>query len=108
MLTPAEVRHVAMLARLGLTDEEVEKFREQLSQVLDHIAMLDKLDTSQIEPTAQVLPQRNISRPDEARPSLATLDVLRNAPTAEDDFIRVPAVLDDRSAANAEAIQSAN
>ncbi len=95
MLTPEEVRHVAMLARLGLTDEEVESLRVQLSDVLDHIAMLDKLDTSQIAPTAQVLTQRNTSRPDETIPSLQPEAVLLNAPRTEDGFFRVPAVMDD-------------
>src|SRR5215211_7960319 len=95
MLTPEEVRHVAMLARLGLTDEEVESLRVQLSDVLDHIAMLDKLDTSQIEPTAQILTQRNTNRPDEIVPSLRPEAVLLIAPRSEDGFIRVPAVLDD-------------
>lgn len=95
MLTPEEVRHVAMLARLGLTDEEVESLRVQLSDVLEHIAMLDKLDTSKIEPTAQILVQRNVSRPDETIASLQPDEVLLNAPRAEDGFIRVPAVLDD-------------
>ena len=95
MLTPEEVRHVALLARLGLTDEEVESLRLQLSDVLDHIAMLDKLDTSQIEPTAQVLTQRNTSRSDDVVPSLQPQAVLLNASRSEDGFIRVPAVLDD-------------
>jgi aspartyl-tRNA(Asn)/glutamyl-tRNA(Gln) amidotransferase subunit C len=84
-----------MLARLGLTDEEVEALRVQLSDVLDHIAMLDKLDTSHIEPTAQVLTQTNTSRPDVVRPSLEPEAVLLNAPRAEEGFIRVPAVMED-------------
>ena len=95
MLTPDEVRHVAMLARLGLTDEEVESLRVQLSDVLQNIAILDKLDTSHIEPTAQVLLQRNTTRTDESRPSLQPEEVLINAPRSEDGFIRVPAVLEE-------------
>jgi aspartyl-tRNA(Asn)/glutamyl-tRNA(Gln) amidotransferase subunit C len=84
-----------MLARLGLTDEEVEMMRVQLSQVLEHIAMLDKLDTSAVPPTAQVLAHLNISRQDEARPSLSVDDVLSNAPASETGFFRVPAVLEE-------------
>jgi aspartyl-tRNA(Asn)/glutamyl-tRNA(Gln) amidotransferase subunit C len=95
LLTSEEVKHVAMLARLGLTDEEVESLRVQLSDVLDHIARLDKVNTSHIEPTAQILTQTNTSRPDEVVPSLQAEAVLLNAPRSEDGFIRVPAVLDD-------------
>ena len=95
MLTPEEVRHVAMLARLGLTDEEVELMRTQLGQVLDYIAMLEKLDTSQVPPTAQVLTHVNVTRPDLAIPSQPTEALLANAPATEGDFIRVPAVLEE-------------
>jgi aspartyl-tRNA(Asn)/glutamyl-tRNA(Gln) amidotransferase subunit C len=84
-----------MLARLGLTDEEVELMREQLAQVLDYIAMLEKLDTSQIPPTAQILTHLNVARPDVAGPSLPTEELLANAPAREGDFIRVPAVLEE-------------
>ena len=108
MLTPEEVRHVAMLARLGLTDEEVEALRVQLSDVLDHIAMLDKLDTSHIEPTAQVLAQRNVIRPDNVIPSLQPAQVLLNAPSAEDGFIRVPAVLEEVKVTNPSNIDGAS
>lgn len=109
MLTQEEVRHIAMLARLGLTDEEVEMMRVQLSQVLEHIAMLDKLDTSAVPPTAQVLSHLNVSRHDEARPSLSVDDVLSNAPTSEAGFFRVPAVLEEirtNAGAGGDATQS--
>ena len=95
MLTAEEVRHIAMLARLGLSDEEVETMRVQLSQVLEHIAMLQKVDTSAIEPTAQVISYSNVTRPDQARPSWPTEAVLANAPGAEGAFFRVPAVLEE-------------
>jgi aspartyl-tRNA(Asn)/glutamyl-tRNA(Gln) amidotransferase subunit C len=95
LLTPEEVRHVAMLARLGLSDDEVATMQAQLSQVLDHISMLEKLDTSAIAPTAQVLSHLNIMRPDEARPSLSVEAALSNAPVGEDGFFRVPAVLEE-------------
>ncbi len=95
MLTAEEVRHVAMLARLGLTDDEVETMREQLVQVLDYIAILDKLDTSQIPPTAQILSHLNVARSDKARPAWPTDALLANAPSSEGDFIRVPAVLEE-------------
>lgn len=93
MLTPEEVRHVAMLARVGLTDVEVETMRVHLAQLLDYIAMLDEVDTSTVEPTAQVLAQSNVLRADVARASLAPQEVLANAPRKEEHFFRVPAVM---------------
>ena len=95
MLTPQEVRHVAMLARLGLSDEEVETMREQLVQVLEYINMLDKVDTSKIPPTAQILSHLNITREDTSRPSWPPEELLANAPAAEDGFFRVPPVLEE-------------
>jgi len=95
LLTPEEVRHVALLARLGLTDHEVETMRAQLGQVLDYIAMLNEVDTSRIEPTAQVLAQSNVMRDDVPRASRPADVVLANAPTKEESFFRVPAVLDE-------------
>jgi aspartyl-tRNA(Asn)/glutamyl-tRNA(Gln) amidotransferase subunit C len=95
LLTPEEVRHVAMLARLGLSDEEVETMRAQLVNVLDYIAMLEKLDTSQIPPTAQILSHLNVTRPDVSRPSWPTDALLANAPATEGDFFRVPSVMEE-------------
>jgi len=89
-----EVEHVAFLARLGLSEEEKETLQEQLSAILEHMRTLNELDTSEIPPTAQVIPLRNVMRPDEARPSLPVQDVLRNAPDREADFFRVPHVLE--------------
>lgn len=94
MLTADEVRHVAMLARLGLTDEEVEKLRVQLLDLLGYIDMLKQVDTSAIPPTAQILAHLNVMRPDESRPSWPVEDVLSNAPAQEDSFVRVPPVLE--------------
>ena len=79
MLTEEEVRHVAMLARLGLSDEEVEMMRVQLPEVLTYIAMLEKVDTSTVEPTAQIISHLNITPPDEPRPSRPVPD--RGPPT---------------------------
>ena len=95
MLTPEEVRHVAMLARLGLTGDEVEMMRVQLSQVLEHIATLEQVDTSTIPPTAQVLAHGNVTRADEPRESWPLDALLANAPAHEDSFFRVPAVLEE-------------
>ncbi len=95
MLTPEEVRHVAMLARLGITDEEVETLRGQLTQVLDYIAVLQEVDTSSVAPTAQILSHRNVNRADEVRPSLPTELVLQNAPGKEGHFFSVPSVFEE-------------
>ena len=95
MLTPEEVRHVAMLARLGLSEDEVETMRGQLGDVLEYIAMLDKVDTSQVPPTAQILSHLNVTRPDEIRESWPAEALLANAPEREGDFFRVPAVMEE-------------
>lgn len=95
MLTPEEVRHVAMLARLGLTDEEVEMFRGQLGEVLEYIEVLQGVDTSAVAPTAQILSHLNVMRPDQARPSLSETEVLQNAPGRDDPFFKVPAVMEE-------------
>lgn len=88
------VEHVAMLARLGLTDEEKARLQDQLSSVLDHISVLEEVDTDAIPPTAQVIELQNILRDDVAAEALPVEAVLRNAPRTEGDFIKVNAVLD--------------
>lgn len=93
-LDRATVEHIATLARLGLSDEEMDLLAEQLSSVLDHINVLQEVDTDDIPPTAQVIELQNILRDDEVEPSMSVADVLRNAPRSEDDFIKVNAVLD--------------
>lgn len=93
-LTLAEVEHIAQLARLELSAEEKERYRQQLSAILEYAARLQELDTSDIPPTSSVLPPRSVLRADEARPALPTADVLRNAPQAEQDQFRVPPVLE--------------
>ena len=93
-LTLAEVEHIAALARLDLTDEEKERFRAQLSDILDYAEKLRRVDTSGIPPTSSVLPPRSVLRPDEPRPGLALQDALANAPRTEGDQYRVPPVLE--------------
>jgi aspartyl-tRNA(Asn)/glutamyl-tRNA(Gln) amidotransferase subunit C len=92
-LTRTDVEHVAALARLGLNEEEMERMREQLSSILEHIAVLDRLDTDAISPTAQVNVLRNVLREDEVRPSLDRAQVLRNAPRERDGFLEVRSVM---------------
>jgi aspartyl-tRNA(Asn)/glutamyl-tRNA(Gln) amidotransferase subunit C len=93
-LTRADVDHVASLARLGLTADESELMREQLSSILDHIAVLQQLDTEHISPTAQVNDLVNVLRDDVVAQSLSQADVLRNAPQSHDGFLEVRAVMD--------------
>jgi aspartyl-tRNA(Asn)/glutamyl-tRNA(Gln) amidotransferase subunit C len=93
-LSRAEVEHIAELAKLGLTEEEKEQFREQLSAILEYAEMLQKLDTEAIPPTATVLPLQNVMRPDEAAPSFSQEDILANAPDAAEGCFRVRAILE--------------
>lgn len=93
-LTSEEVLHIARLARISLTADEVSRFAAQLSGILDHFAALAAVDTDGIEPTAHPLPLANVMRADEARPSLAQADALANAPAQEDGYVRVRAVLE--------------
>ena len=88
------VEHIAALARVGLTPEELERMRDQLSDVLDHISMLQEVNTDDILPTAQVIQLQNVMRDDVVRPSLPREQVLLNAPDQEDGYFRVNAVLD--------------
>ncbi len=92
-LTFDEVKSVAELARLHLSPDELERMRNQLSSILEHIAALDELDTASISPTAQVIELSNVMREDEVRPSLPIELVLENAPRKTDGFIEVDAVL---------------
>ncbi len=88
------VEHIANLAKLQLTDDEIERYAEQLSAILEYAERLQALDTDAIPPTASVLPLRNVLRPDTARPSLTPDEVLANAADAEGGQFRVEAVLD--------------
>ncbi len=88
------VEHIAALARVGLSPDEMERMRDQLSAVLDHIEMLQEVNTDDILPTAQVIQQQNVMRDDVVRPSLPRELVLMNAPDQEDGYLRVNAVLD--------------
>jgi aspartyl-tRNA(Asn)/glutamyl-tRNA(Gln) amidotransferase subunit C len=94
-LTREQVRHVAELAKLKLTEAEVDLFQEQLSAILDSAARLDELETEQIPPTAAVLPLQNVMRSDTPRASYPRDTMLANAPDAEDGFVRVKVVLDN-------------
>ncbi|HMN62101.1 MAG TPA: Asp-tRNA(Asn)/Glu-tRNA(Gln) amidotransferase subunit GatC [Anaerolinea sp.] len=93
-LTQAEVEHIARLARLDLSQEELARYREQLSAILDYAAALRELDTSHISPTTSVLSAGLPLRSDEPAQSLDVQAVLSNAPQVEDHQFRVPPVLE--------------
>ena len=92
-LTRSDVEHVAFLARLRLTGEELDRLEGQLNHILDQYAKLAELDTSAIPPTAQTIEIENILREDVVGVSLAVEAVLRNAKLTDGDFIVVPPIL---------------
>lgn len=93
-LSREEVLHIARLARLGLAEAEVDKFSEQLSNILENFAILQKVDTTGVPPTAQAIALQNVTRDDEVAPSLPPNEILANAPRREGDCFRVRAVLE--------------
>ena len=95
MITRADVEHVAGLARLGLTDAEIDRMAEQLNRILEAIGQLQSVDTSSVGPTAQVIALENVMRDDVARPGMTRDATLANAPQREGDHLRVPLVLEE-------------
>jgi len=93
-LTDEEVRHIAILARLGISDAEVEKFRNQLSNILENFDILNQVDTEGLPPTSQSVVLENVYRQDEPKPSLPVDEIMANAPEKEDNSFRVNAVLE--------------
>ena len=93
-LTPEEVLHIARLARLGLTDAEIDKFSAQLSNLLENFEILQQVDTSDVPPTAQSIALQNVLREDEAAASLHQSQILANAPRKDENCFRVRAVLE--------------
>ena len=93
-LSREEVLHIARLARVGLTEEEINRLSEQLSNILENFDILQQVDTSDVPPTAQSIALQSVMRDDEAAPSLPPGDILANAPRREGDCFRVRAVLE--------------
>ena len=93
-LTDEEIKHIALLARLGISEEEVEKFRGQLSNILENFEILQEVDTSDVQPTSQVTGLRNVVKEDEVIPSLTQREILANAPQEEEGFFKIRAVLE--------------
>lgn len=93
-LTREEVLHIARLARIGVTDDDVERMQQQLNVILENFEVLRQVDTDDVPPTGHAIAVTNVLRADEVRPSAPPEEVLANAPDREDDFFRVRAVLE--------------
>jgi len=94
-ISRADVAHVARLARLAISEEELELYTEQLGDILDHAADVAALDTAGVPPTAHPLPLRNVLRDDVVVPSLDRDEILAAAPDVEDGRIRVPRIISE-------------
>jgi aspartyl-tRNA(Asn)/glutamyl-tRNA(Gln) amidotransferase subunit C len=88
-----DIRYVAKLARIALSDEEIERFSKELGELLEHVAALAELDTESVAATAQVVESRNVSRDDVERPCLDREVVLNAAPQRQGGFFRVPRII---------------
>ena len=95
MITREEVQHVARLARLELTDDELERMRVELDAILAYIDKLRALDVEGVEPTSHAVPLVNVMRDDDVRPSLPLDEMLANAPDRDGDQFRVPRIIED-------------
>jgi aspartyl-tRNA(Asn)/glutamyl-tRNA(Gln) amidotransferase subunit C len=93
-LSQEQVLHIARLAKLGLTGDEVEKISEQLSNILENFEILNKVDTTDVPPTAQPNALTNVLKNDVVKPSMAQDDVLANAPQRDGDYFKVKVVLE--------------
>ncbi len=93
-ITRKEVEHVARLARLELSEDEKARMTEQLDAILGYFDALSRLDTSEVEPMTTVIPMVSVMRQDEVRPSLPLEQALADAPDREDEFFRVPRIIE--------------
>ena len=94
-VTTEEVRHLATLSRVGMTDQEVEQMRDEMTNILESFDVLGQMDTDDVEPTGHAVDLDTVVRDDEVTASSPVDDVLANAPSTEDGFIRVRAVLEE-------------
>jgi aspartyl-tRNA(Asn)/glutamyl-tRNA(Gln) amidotransferase subunit C len=95
MISREEVQHVARLARLQLSDEELERMREQLDAILAYVDKLRELDVEGVEPTSHAVPLVDVMRDDATSPCLSQEAALANAPDRADEFFRVPRIIED-------------
>lgn len=95
LLSRDEVLHVALLARLDLDEEEIERYTWELNRILEHIEKLSELDTEGVEPTSHAVPLHNVLRPDEYGKPFSREEVLSNAPDKVGGYFRVPRVVEE-------------
>ncbi|MFD1850758.1 Asp-tRNA(Asn)/Glu-tRNA(Gln) amidotransferase subunit GatC [Oceanobacillus bengalensis] len=93
-ISKEQVKHVAHLARLAVTDEEVEKLTEELGAIIQYAEQLNELDTENVEPTTHVLDLKNVMRKDESKEWITQEEALKNAPDKKDGQFRVPSILE--------------
>jgi len=89
-----QVKHVANLARLAVTEEEAQLFTKQLDDIITFAETLNELDTEEVKPTFHVLDMKNVMREDKAKPGLPVEEVLKNAPDSKDGYFRVPSIIE--------------
>ncbi|KAF0823342.1 Asp-tRNA(Asn)/Glu-tRNA(Gln) amidotransferase subunit GatC [Cytobacillus firmus] len=89
-----QVKHVAHLARLAMTEEEAKAYTEQLDKMISFAELLNELDTEHVEPTSHVLDMKNVLREDKAKEGLPQEEVLKNAPEHQDGYIKVPSIIE--------------
>jgi aspartyl-tRNA(Asn)/glutamyl-tRNA(Gln) amidotransferase subunit C len=94
-VTLKDVEHIAELARLKFSDEELESFTHQLNQILEYVEKLNELDTENVEPLSHPVEGNNAFREDELKPSINREEALKNAPDSDDEFFKVPKVIDN-------------
>ena len=92
-ITSDEVKKLAALSKLSITDDEVDKYSRELSDILDYVSQLENVDTRNVEPLLNVLDQVNDSKPDEPKPSITQKLALKNAPKTSDELFQVPEVM---------------
>ncbi|MCQ2359192.1 MAG: Asp-tRNA(Asn)/Glu-tRNA(Gln) amidotransferase subunit GatC [Phascolarctobacterium sp.] len=93
-VTAEDVRHIATLSRLTVPEAEMEKFTEQFNQIINYADILQQIDTTDIEPTAHVLPVANVLREDVVQEGVAHEDAMKNAPAVHNDGFKVPRVIE--------------
>ena len=96
-VTREDVEHIAALAKLEFTDAEKEKFTHQMNQILEYMDKLNSLDTSNVEPLSHVIELSNVFRPDEVKAGVQTEEALKNAPEKNEQFFKVPKVINEKS-----------
>ncbi|MBP1948212.1 Asp-tRNA(Asn)/Glu-tRNA(Gln) amidotransferase subunit GatC [Virgibacillus litoralis] len=89
-----QVKHVAHLARLAVTEDEADLFTDQLSSIIDYAEQLNELDTDGVEPTTHVMDLKNVLRKDEPKEWISKEDALKNAPDKQNGYFRVPSILE--------------